>query len=111
MASSTSTAVQREPMALFFALRHRLTRRESPVTYSTPAYDGALFDRPVGALQDGLREGDAKGPGGLEVDDQVDIARLLDRHLARARALEDAVHVDRNAPESLLHAGRVDHQT
>ena len=33
-----------------------------------------LFDHPVGAQQDGLRDHDAEGLGDLEVDDQLELA-------------------------------------
>src|SRR6266850_195376 len=69
------------------------------------------LDRPVRALQDGLRNRDTQRAGGLQVDDQFHVARLLDRYLARRNALQDPVDVVCDAPERLSSTGRVNQQT
>jgi hypothetical protein len=40
------------------------------------------------------RKGNAECPGGAEVDDQLELGRLLDRHVSRLFAFQDAAHID-----------------
>ena len=40
------------------------------------------------------RNGEAERPGGLEVDDQFELGRLLDRQVGGLRALENAADID-----------------
>src|SRR6516164_6629478 len=47
---------------------------------------GVLLDYLVGSGQQRPRDGEAERPGGLEVDDQVDIRGLLDREITRLLA-------------------------
>src|SRR3954451_4672187 len=49
----------------------------------------ALFDHLVGAHQHRLRHGEAERRGGLEIDHQIELGRLLDRQVSRLGALED----------------------
>src|SRR5204862_5127017 len=58
----------------------------------------------VGAGQHGGREGEAERPGGLLVDDELELGRLLDRQLCRLGALQDACDVGRRAA---VHVGEV----
>jgi len=52
-----------------------------------------LFDHLVGATEQREREGDAKRPGGLEINDQLDLGGLLDRQLSRLLAIENAASI------------------
>ena len=47
---------------------------------------GALFDHPVRANEDGLRELEAHRLGCFQIQDRLDSGRLLDRQIARPRA-------------------------
>ena len=47
-------------------------------------YERSL-DHLVGADEDGLREGEAQGLGGLEVEDQLEARGLLDGQVSRVR--------------------------
>src|SRR5258708_32828605 len=51
--------------------------------------------------QQRLRDREAEGFGGLEVDDQLELRRLLDREIPRLRALEDLVDEESRAPEEI----------
>src|SRR5262245_35846350 len=51
------------------------------------------LDNLVGPGQDGRRHGESQSPRGLEVDDELELRRLLDRQVGGPRALENAVHV------------------
>ena len=54
-----------------------------------------LFDDLVGALQQRWRHGQTECVGGSEVDDQFELDWCLDWQLARLRATQDAVNIDR----------------
>src|SRR5215472_6921728 len=53
------------------------------------ASDRASFDHLVGAGEDRWRDGDAELLGSLEIDDQLEGRRLLDRQVGRLGTLED----------------------
>jgi hypothetical protein len=53
----------------------------------------ALLDDLVGSQQNRLRDGQPDDLRGLEVDDQLELCRLLDRQISRLRALQDPVHL------------------
>src|SRR6267378_4459871 len=71
--------------------RQRRARTESLYAFS--------FDHLVRAQEQFLRHGEPDRPGGPAVDRKRHPRRLLDRQLARLRALEDLVHVGRGALE------------
>src|SRR4029079_18652656 len=54
-----------------------------------------LFDHLVGNAEQPGREGKAERLGGLHVDHQLELSRLLDRQLSHLGAPEDAVNVVR----------------
>jgi hypothetical protein len=58
-----------------------------------------LLDHLVGASEQRDWEGEAERLGRLEVDHQLELDWRLDWKLARVRALEDAIGIDRRAPK------------
>src|SRR5437763_599070 len=61
--------------------------------------------------EDGWGNGEAEGLGCLEVDDQLELHRLLHRQVGGFRPLEDAIHVVGGAAEEVRQVRSIGHQT
>ena len=83
----------------------RLTGRNRALV--TPAQS---FDDLVDAQQERFRDREAERLRGLEVDDQLELARLLHRQVGGLRALQDPVHVGGAAPKQVGQARAVGHE-
>src|SRR6266852_2669198 len=59
------------------------------------------LDDLVRPRQHRLRDCQAEGLGGLEIDGQLELRRLLDGKLCRLGTFEDLVDVSRRAPEQI----------
>src|SRR4030095_1293370 len=76
---------------------------------SWPRWSSTLFDDLVGPQQQRLRNREAECLGGLEVDDQLELRRLLDGEIGGPHTLEDPVHVRGNALGQIEHVAAVRH--
>jgi hypothetical protein len=68
------------------------------------------FDHLVGNAEQGGRHGEAEHPGGLGVDDQLELGRLHDRQVRRLRALEHATGIDAHLTIGIRQARSEAHQ-
>src|SRR6266446_9957590 len=68
---------------------------------------GGSFDDLVGAGEDRWRHGEAERLGGLEIDDQLESRRLLDRQISRLLALEDLSDVNAEPVKGGREAGSI----
>jgi len=59
---------------------------------------GISFDHPVGANEEGLCESEPGRLGGLQVQNQLELGRLLDRQVGGLGALEDTIDIVCGAP-------------
>src|SRR5215831_12822056 len=57
-----------------------------------------LFDHLVGADESGRRHGEAERPGGLQVNDQLQLRGLFDRQVTRLCPFQDLVNIGGGPP-------------
>src|SRR5215470_8080978 len=69
-----------------------------------------LLDHLVCPPEHRLRDGEVERPSRLEVDDQLELRRLLHGEIAWLGTIEDPVHVDRRTPKDLAQIRPVRHQ-
>src|SRR5438477_6063568 len=70
-------------------------------TLRSKKYLPSSLDHLVGPCQHRWRDRQAERLGSLHVDDQLELGRLLDRHVACLAALEDAIDENRRVTSSL----------
>src|SRR5258708_31894537 len=74
---------------------------------------GALLrslDHPIRPLQERRRDRQAERLGGLEVDHQFELGRLLDGEVNWFRALEDLIHEGGRAPKQVSNVRSIGHE-
>src|SRR5215469_695171 len=69
-----------------------------------------LFDDLVGAAEQRVWDGEAERLGGLEVDDELELCRLLDWQIGRLRTLQDLVHIGCGTPVHVTPVRPVRHE-
>src|SRR5688572_16675658 len=57
------------------------------------------LDQLVGSHEERSRQCEIESPGGLQIDDEIELDGLLDRKIAGLRAFQNFVHVAGGAPE------------
>src|SRR5437867_11190889 len=70
----------------------------------------SLLDDLIRPCQHRRRDGDAESFRGLQVDDKLELARLLDREVGRLRALQYPVHVKGDPSVLIPHVYSVRHE-
>src|SRR5262245_25519404 len=70
----------------------------------------ALLDYLVGAPEDRRWDRQPERTRGLQIDDELELGRLLDWQLGRSGPLEDLVDVHGGAPPLVVHIRRIAHQ-
>src|SRR5262245_54253121 len=69
-----------------------------------------LLDHLIGSGEDRRRDGQPEGFGGLEVDDELELGRLLDRQIGGLGTLENLVHVNGSAPVEVKNVRAIRHE-
>src|SRR5258705_9540514 len=85
--------------------------RNAPELVTTWAQTCLLLDGLICPQQDRLRDRQAEGLGGLQVDDQLELCWLLDGQIGGLRTPEDLVDEDRRAPPDVRKINSVGKQT
>ena len=83
----------------------------SSTGWIAPACLAHSFDHLVGAGEQRRRDFKPKRPGGGQVDDEIELSRLLDREIARLRPAKNLVDIVANAPKKLWEVWSIGHQT
>src|SRR6266851_5239736 len=79
--------------------RQPTSKREARLRTALTGPPFSWIDHLIRPLQERRRDRQAKGFGGLQVDDQLELGGLLNRKISRLCALENLVHVARRHPE------------
>src|SRR5262249_15478786 len=77
---------------------------------TSAAQQRSLFDQLVGAVEQRRRHLKPKCRRGLEVDDQLELCRLLDRQIRSLLPLENPASIGANLAITIQHAGSIANQ-
>ena len=92
---------QRPGLLLVIAAEALLSRDSAALAVSERG--AGSLDHLVGAEEERLRDGEAKRLGGLEVDQQLELRRLLDRQVGGLRTLQNSTS---ERPEASVSIGK-----
>src|ERR1700730_300275 len=95
-------AADKPPHALYSAMCHE--------RHYILQQNAALLDNLVGAGEQRRRHREAERPGGLQIDDELELDRLLHRQVGWFLALEDAADVNASLANCISNARSVAHQ-
>src|SRR4029077_791670 len=98
-------------LSIRFGARHDVNDPKRPIVSINWRCAKGSFDHLVGAAEQRNRDRDAERLSGLEIEDQLDFRRLLDRQIGRFLALEDAAGIDAGQTICVANAGSVSYQT
>src|SRR5262249_18785586 len=82
---------------------HRLDRTSLWLAHS--------FDHLGSAEQKRFRDGEAERLGGVQIDDEVELSRLLDRKISRLRSAQNLIDVVGSEPEKVRDVWSIGYQT
>src|SRR6266446_5003584 len=85
-------------------------QRDPPVRWSVMLGSASLYNL-IRAPQHRRRDRQPNRLRGLEIDDQLELGRLLDREVGGVDAFEDLVHVGGRAPLQVENVRAIDHET
>src|SRR4030095_4908034 len=110
---AASATVATTPLAFAMNLRRSIIAFSSPSSRWTlrrqDAIPQSLLDHLIRPRQQRGRDGEAEGLGGLEVDHEFKLGRLLHRQITGFGPLQDPVHVESGAAEHVRSVRSVDH--
>src|SRR6266567_5102758 len=83
-----------------YSLQISLSRAE-PAEKGQAATFADLLDHLVGGREQRRWDGEVEGLGGIDVDDEIELGRDLDRQVARFRSVQDAIDMAGGSPKQI----------
>src|SRR5215475_15867401 len=106
--SGSASTTTRNPRHWQLAVLVMATLPEIPTSLGHRA---RLFDHLVGEREQHRRNRQAERLGGLQIDDEIEFNRLLDRQIGRLRSAQNPVNITSGAPELVNKVYSIGHQT
>src|SRR5215470_13199175 len=91
-------------------LRRQAARRRAPPPCQRGTRGGPSLNDLIRPRQHRRRDGQAERLGGLEVDDELELGRLLDREIGGLGTLEDLCHIGSGASIEISEIRAVAHE-
>src|SRR5215467_4338488 len=106
--SGSASTTTRNPRHWQLAVLVMATLPEIPTSLGHRA---RLFDHLVGEREQHRRNRQAERLGDLQIDDEIEFNRLLDRQIGRLRSAQNPVNITSGAPELVSKVYSIGHQT